>query len=490
VSKVIIIGAGFGGLAAAVRLAARGHTVEIYEKQDKPGGKAYVLEVDGFRFDTGPTVITAPFLFDDLWRAAGRRREDYFELRPCDPFYRIYDHTGRWFDHNADETAVLRQIERISPPDVDGYRRFLASTRPIFQKGFVELADQPFLRFGDMVRVAPDLARLRSFESVYRYVSRYLQDDFLRRCFSFHPLFIGGNPFHASSIYAMVHYLEREWGVYYAVGGTGAIVAALVRLLHELGVVIHLNAEVRELIVAGRRIAGVALADGTVRRADVVVSNADVAHTYADLIEPRHRRHFTDRRLRAMRYSMSLVVLYLGTRRTYHDPRLVRHNIMFGPRYRELLDDIFARKRVADDFSLYLHMPSRDQPEVAPPGCDAFYVLSPVPNLASGADWATLARPYRDMLVRFLEERFLPELSQHIVVERMMDPRDFQRRQNSYLGAAFALEPTLLQSAWFRPHNRSEEFENLYFVGAGTHPGAGIPGVLSSAVILERLVER
>ncbi len=489
-SKVIIIGAGFGGLAAAVRLAARGHTVEIYEKQDKPGGKAYVLEVDGFRFDTGPTVITAPFLFDDLWRAAGRRREDYFELRPCDPFYRIYDHTGRWFDHNADETAVLRQIERISPPDVDGYRRFLASTRPIFQKGFVELADQPFLRFGDMVRVAPDLARLRSFESVYRYVSRYLQDDFLRRCFSFHPLFIGGNPFHASSIYAMVHYLEREWGVYYAVGGTGAIVAALVRLLHELGVVIHLNAEVRELIVAGRRIAGVALADGTVRRADVVVSNADVAHTYADLIEPRHRRHFTDRRLRAMRYSMSLVVLYLGTRRTYHDPRLVRHNIMFGPRYRELLDDIFARKRVADDFSLYLHMPSRDQPEVAPPGCDAFYVLSPVPNLASGADWATLARPYRDMLVRFLEERFLPELSQHIVVERMMDPRDFQRRQNSYLGAAFALEPTLLQSAWFRPHNRSEEFENLYFVGAGTHPGAGIPGVLSSAVILERLVER
>lgn len=489
-SKVIIIGAGFGGLAAAVRLAARGHTVEIYEKQDKPGGKAYVLEVDGFRFDTGPTVITAPFLFDDLWRAAGRRREDYFELRPCDPFYRIYDHTGRWFDHNADEAAVLRQIERISPPDVDGYRRFLASTRPIFQKGFVELADQPFLRFGDMLRVAPDLARLRSFESVYRYVSRYLQDDFLRRCFSFHPLFIGGNPFHASSIYAMVHYLEREWGVYYAVGGTGAIVAALVRLLCELGVAIHLNAEVRELIVEGRRIAGVALADGTVRRADVVVSNADVAHTYADLIEPRHRRHFTDRRLRAMRHSMSLVVLYLGTRRTYHDPRLVRHNIIFGPRYRELLDDIFARKRVADDFSLYLHMPARDQPEVAPPGCDAFYVLSPVPNLASQADWAILARPYRDMLVRFLEERFLPELSQHIVVERMMDPRDFQRRQNSYLGAAFALEPTLLQSAWFRPHNRSEEFENLYFVGAGTHPGAGIPGVLSSAVILERLVER
>lgn len=489
-SKIIIIGAGFGGLAAAVRLAARGHEVEIFEKQDKPGGKAYVLEVDGFRFDTGPTVITAPFLFDDLWRAAGRRREEYVEFRPCRPFYRIYDHTGRHFDHSADETAVLREIERINPDDTEGYRRFLASTRPIFQKGFVELADQPFLRFRDMLRIAPDLARLRSFESVYRYVSRYIKDDFLRRCFSFHPLFIGGNPFYASSIYTMVHYLEREWGVYYAVGGAGAIVDALVRLLRELGVGIHLNAEVRELIVDGRRIRGVALADGSEHRADIVVSNADVAHTYADLIAPRYRRRYSDHRLRSLRYSMSLVVIYLGTRRTYHDAPLVRHNIIFGPRYRELLDDIFIRKRVADDFSLYLHMPSRDEPDVAPPGCDAFYVLSPVPNLASQADWATLAQPYRDAILAFLEERFLPDLRRNIIVERMVDPRHFQRRQNNYLGAAFAFEPTLTQSAWFRPHNRSEEFDNLYFVGAGTHPGAGLPGVLSSALIVERLVQQ
>lgn len=487
-SKVIIIGAGFGGLAAAIRLAARGHEVEIFEKQDKPGGKAYVLEVDGFRFDTGPTVITAPFLFDDLWRAAGRRREEYVEFRPCHPFYRIYDYDGRHFDHSADEAAVLCEIERINPADVAGYRRFLASTRPIFEKGFIELADQPFLHFRDMLRVAPDLARLRSFESVYRYVSRYIKDDFLRRCFSFHPLFIGGNPFYASSIYAMVHYLEREWGVYYAVGGTGAIVDAMVRLLRELGVAIHLNTEVRELIVAGRRIRGVALADGSERRADIVVSNADVAHTYADLIAPRYRRHYTDRRLRSLRYSMSLVVIYLGTQRTYHEAPLVRHNIIFGPRYRGLLDDIFRHKRLAKDFSLYLHMPSRDEPDVAPPGCDAFYVLSPVPNLASQTDWATLARPYRDAIIAFLEERFLPDLSKHIVVERMIDPRHFQRRQNNYLGAAFALEPTLLQSAWFRPHNRSEEFDNLYFVGAGTHPGAGLPGVLSSALIVERLL--
>jgi len=490
VSTVIVIGAGFGGLAAAVPLAARGHDVHIFEKQDKPGGKAYVLEVDGFRFDTGPTVITAPFMFDDLWRAAGRRREEYVEFRPCHPFYRIYDHTGRRFDHSADEAAVLREIERINPADVEGYRRFLASTRPIFEKGFVELADKPFLHFRDMLRVTPDLIRLRSFESVYRYVSRYIKDDFLRRCFSFHPLFIGGNPFYASSIYSMVHYLEREWGVYYAVGGTGAIVDALVRLLRELGVAIHLNAEVRELIVEGRRIRGVALADGSEYRADIVVSNADVAHTYADLIAPRYRRRYTDRRLRSLKYSMSLVVIYLGTRRTYHDAPLVRHNIIFGPRYRELLDDIFIHKRVAEDFSLYLHMPSRDEPDVAPPGCDAFYVLSPVPNLASQADWAMLARPYRDAIIAFLEERFLPDLSKNIVVERIADPRYFQRRQNNYFGAAFAFEPTLLQSAWFRPHNRSEEFDNLYFVGAGTHPGAGLPGVLSSALIVERLVQQ
>jgi phytoene desaturase len=287
----------------------------------------------------------------------------------------------------------------------------------------------------------------------------------------------------------MVHYLEREWGVYYAVGGTGAIVDALVRLLRELGVAIHLNAEVRELIVEGRRIRGVALADGSEYRADIVVSNADVAHTYADLIAPRYRRRYTDRRLRSLKYSMSLVVIYLGTRRTYHDAPLVRHNIIFGPRYRELLDDIFIHKRVAEDFSLYLHMPSRDEPDVAPPGCDAFYVLSPVPNLASQADWASLARPYRDAIIAFLEERFLPDLSKNIVVERIADPRYFQRRQNNYFGAAFAFEPTLLQSAWFRPHNRSEEFDNLYFVGAGTHPGAGLPGVLSSALIVERLVQ-
>lgn len=485
---IIIIGAGIGGLSAGIRLAAKGHRVEIYEQSEQPGGKAYVIERDGYRFDAGPTVITAAFMFDELWRIAGRRREDYFELRPCDPYYRLFDHAGRHFDYSGDEAAILAEIDRFNPGDREGYRRFMASTKPIFQKGFVELADKPFLSFGDMLRVAPDLVRLKSYLSTYQYVSQFIKDDFLRRCFSFHPLFIGGNPFDASSIYAMVHYLEREWGIYYAVGGTGAIVAAMARLFQEVGGTLHLGAPVAEILVAGREVAGVRLADGNVRHCDSVISNADVAYTYHKLVAPERRRVFTDGRLRRMKHSMSLVVIYIGTNRRYDDGSLVRHNIIFGERYRGLLADIFHHKRLAEDFSLYLHIPSLDDRSFAPEGGEAFYVLSPVPHLGAGIDWSLHAKPYRDAIVQFLEERYMPGLSSSIVVESMVDPRHFERRQNTYLGAAFAIEPTLTQSAWFRPHNRSEEFANLYFVGAGTHPGAGLPGVLSSAVIAEGLI--
>jgi phytoene desaturase len=485
---IIVIGAGFGGLSAGIRLAAKGHRVEIYEQSDQPGGKASVIERDGFRFDAGPTVITAPFMFDDIWAAAGRRREDYFELRPCQPYYRLFNHEGRSFDYSGDEEALLGQIDRFNPGDREGYKRFMASTKPIFEKGFVELADQPFLNFSDMLRVAPDLVKLKSYMSTYQYVSQFIKDDFLRRCFSFHPLFIGGNPFDASAIYAMVHYLEREWGIYYAVGGTGAIIAAMARLFTELGGTLHLSSPVSEILIAGKEVAGVRLADGNVRHCDAVISNADAAYTYHKLLSPERRHVYTDRRLSRMRHSMSLVVIYIGTKRRYDDGTLVRHNIIFGERYRGLLADIFHKKRLADDFSLYLHIPSLDDRSFAPEGCEAFYVLSPVPNMASGLDWSQLARPYRDAIVRFLEERYMPGLSENIVVETMVDPRYYAQQQNNYLGAAFAIEPTLTQSAWFRPHNRSEEFENLYFVGAGTHPGAGLPGVLSSAIIAENLI--
>jgi phytoene desaturase len=487
-SKVIVIGSGFGGLAAAIRLAARGHEVELYEKRDKLGGRAYVYEINGFKFDGGPTVITAPFMFDDLWAVAGRKRADYFTMVPCDPFYRIFDHNRRPFDYNGDERFILDQIARRNPADGEGYQKFMASTQAIFQKGFIELADKPFLSLMDMLKVAPDLIKMQSYKSVYSYVSQFVQDDFLRQCFSFHPLLIGGNPFDAPSIYTMIHYLEREWGIHYAIGGTGAIIQAMGRLFAELGGKTHLNAEVAEIVVEGRRVSGIHLKDGTLRTADNVVSNADVAFTYRNLIPETYRRKYSNSKIERMKYSMSLFVIYFGTRRRYREHGLAHHNIILGERYKELLGDIFDRKTLAQDFSLYLHMPTLTDPSVAPEGCENFYVLSPVPHLGSGVDWTKAAKPYRDSIMRFLEDNYLPDLQENIIAEHYIDPLHFQNDLNSYLGSAFSFQPILTQSAWFRPHNRSEEFDNLYFVGAGTHPGAGMPGVLSSAIIVDNLI--
>jgi phytoene desaturase len=366
----------------------------------------------------------------------------------------------------------------------------MATTRAIFQKGFVELADKPFLNFTDMLKVAPDLIKMQSYRSVYSYLAQFVKDDFLRQCFTFHPLLIGGNPFDSPSIYAMIHYLEREWGIHYAMGGTGAIVEAMGKLLVELGGRIQLNTEVAEILIndTRRRVTGIRLADGTIHPADLVVSNADVAFTYRNLIPERYRRKYADKKIDKMKYSMSLFVIYFGTKRQYREQGLAHHNIILGPRYQGLLRDIFERKQLADDFSLYLHMPSLTDPSVAPPGCESFYVLSPVPHLDSGVDWTQAAKPYRDAIMRFLEANYLPDLQANIIAEHSINPLHFQNVLNSYKGAAFSLQPILTQSAWFRPHNRSEEFENLYFVGAGTHPGAGLPGVLSSAIIAENLI--
>ena len=487
--KIIVIGSGFGGLGAAIRLQAKGHDVEIFEKRDKPGGRAYVYEMDGFKFDGGPTVITAPFMFDDLFEAAGKKVKDYFELVPLSPFYRIFDHKKRIFDYNDDEDFTLKEIERINPDDKQGYLDFLKTTKPIFEKGFVELADQPFLSFWDMIKVAPDLIRLQSHKSVYKYVSKFIKDDFLRQCFSFHPLLVGGNPFDTTSIYAMIHYLEREWGVHYAMGGTGSIVKGMVKLFEDIGGKIHLESEIDEITVANRKVTGVKLKDGTIHMADAVVSNADVPFTYKNLIDKRHRKKYTDRKVDRMNYSMSLFVIYFGTNKRYTDTDLKHHNIILSKRYKELLDDIFDKKILADDFSLYLHMPTITDPSLAPDGCESFYVLSPVPHLAAkDIDWTVKAKEYRDRIMQFLEDNYLPDLQKHIVAEHYIDPLHFRDELNSHLGSAFSVEPLLTQSAWFRPHNRSEEFDNLYFVGAGTHPGAGLPGVLSSSIIAENLI--
>ncbi len=486
--KVIVIGSGFGGLGAAARLAADGYDVEIFEKLDKPGGRGYVFEMDGFKFDGGPTVITAPFMFDDIFAKAGRRREDYVEFVPLDPFYRIFNHEGRHFDYNNDEAFILSEIDRWSPQDKEGYQQFIDTCRPIFQKGFVELADEPFLTVTDMLRIAPDLIKLQSYKSVYGYVSQFVQNEFLRQVFSFHPLLVGGNPFDTTSIYALIHYLEREWGVHYAKGGTGALIQAMVQLFEEIGGRIHYNSEVDEILVVGNRVSGIRLKDGAIHRADHIISNADVAFTYRNMIPAKFRKKNSDRRIENLKYSNSLFVIYFGTKKRYNDTNLAHHNIILGPRYKGLLDDIFDKKILADDFSLYLHMPTLTDPSMAPEGHEAFYVLSPIPHLGGNTDWATAAKPYRDSIMQFLEDNYLPDLQANIVAEHYIDPLYFQGTLNSYLGSAFSVEPILTQSAWFRPHNRSEDFDNLYFVGAGTHPGAGLPGVLSSSIIAEDLI--
>ena len=494
--RVVVIGSGFGGLATAIRRAAAGDAVTVVEARDQPGGRAYTYRQDGFSFDGGPTVITAPWLITELFELAGKDPADYLEIVPVDPFYRIFFHDGDGtdhFDYSADTAAMVAQIRAMSdsPDDAGGYLDFLKTSEKIFAKGFTELADVPFLKLTDMLKIAPDLIKLQSYRTVYGYVSRFVEDERLRQVLSFHPLLVGGNPFQTTSIYALIHYLERQWGVHFAMGGTAAVVDAMVRLLGEFGGSIRCDVPVAEITTSGGRATGVRLKDGTELPADVVVSNADVATTYRRLLPSIKRKRMTDKRLAAMKYSMSLVVIYFGTDCRYRGedgPALAHHNILLGPRYRGLLDDIFVAKRLADDFSLYLHMPTLTDPSLAPEGGEAFYVLSPVPHLGGATDWRQAAKPYRDKIMAFLEERYLPGLSEHIVTERMIDPLHFEGTLDSYLGSAFSVEPVLTQSAWFRPHNRSEEVPNLYLVGAGTHPGAGLPGVLSSAKIADRLI--
>jgi phytoene desaturase len=487
--RIVVIGSGFGGLYAAIRLQAQGHEVTVVEKRDKPGGRAYVYEQDGFSFDGGPTIITAPWLIHDLFRECGRDSADYVKLVPIDPFYNIRFEDGSVFHYNGDRQNVIEEIRRFNPADVEGYLKFLAATEKIYKTGF-ELIDKPFTRVSDMVRVVPDLIRLRSYKSVAGFVNQYIKDERLRQVFSFHPLLIGGNPFQSTSIYALIHKLEQESGVWFAMGGTAALVRAFVRLFTDIGGTLELNAEVGRIRIdpATRRASAVELKNGETIEADAVVSNSDVASTYLHLVPSAFRRKNSDRKIKSLRYSMSLFVIYFGTDRRYED--IAHHEILMGPRYRGLVTDIFRRKVLADDFSLYLHRPTATDPSLAPPGCDSWYVLSPVPHLGANVDWAAISGAYRDRIIRYLEERYLPDLSRHIVSEHRIDPLHFRDTLNSHLGSAFSVEPILTQSAWFRPHNVSEDVSNLYFVGAGTHPGAGLPGVMSSAKIVAEMIGR
>ena len=482
----IVIGSGFGGLAAAVRLGARGFRVTVLERHDQPGGRARVFKDKGFVYDAGPTVITAPFLFEELWTLCGKKMSDHVKLVPVAPFYRIRFDDGALFDYCGDGESMRAQIRALSPADVEGYEQFLAMSQKIFSVGFERLAHVPFDSWTSMGRIVPDMVRLESYRTVYGLVAKFIQNERLRQVLSFHPLLVGGNPFSTTSIYSLIAWLERKWGVHFPIGGTGALVRGLVDLIEGQGGQIRYGATVDRILVEKRTARGVRLESGEEIAADIVVSNADAAWTYRHLVEKRHRRTWTNRRIDRSRFSMGLYVWYFGTDRKYDD--VAHHTILLGPRYKELLDDIFTRKVLAPDFSLYLHRPTATDPALAPEGCDAFYVLSPVPHLDGDVDWTREFERYRRKIEAHLSKTLLPNLSQHIVSSRVMTPTHFRHELLSERGAAFSFEPVLTQSAYFRPHNKSEDIEGLYLVGAGTHPGAGVPGVLSSARVLDSVI--
>ncbi|MGN6826077.1 phytoene desaturase [Paucibacter sp. M5-1] len=484
--QALVIGSGFGGLAAAVRLGARGYRVTVLEKLDAPGGRAYVHRQDGFTFDAGPTVITAPFLFEELWALCGRPLADDVDLRPVAPFYRVRFDDGTVFDYSGDAQAMRAEVARLAPEDVAGYERFLQASEAIYKVGFEQLGHVSFDSWTAMAKVLPDLLKLEGYRTVWGLACKHVKNEKLRVVLTFQSLLVGGNPFSTTSVYCLIAFLERRFGVHFAMGGTGVLVRGLVGLIEGQGGQVLCGQGVEEILVERGAACGVRLASGRQLAADVVVSNADSAWTYKHLLPKRYRHRWTDRRIDKARYSMSLFVWYFGTKRQY--PDVAHHTISLGPRYRGLLDDIFTHKHLADDFSLYLHRPTATDASLAPPGCDTFYVLAPVPHLEAGVDWRERAEPYRAAIAKRLSETLLPGLEQAVVSSLMLTPQDFQDRLSSYKGAAFALEPVLTQSAWFRPHNRSEEVERLYLVGAGTHPGAGLPGVLSSAKVLDAIV--
>lgn len=485
--NVIVVGGGFGGLSTAIRLQAGGCQVTLLERRDRIGGRAYVYEDAGFTFDAGPTVITAPNCIEELFQISGKSMSEYIELMPVSPFYRLCWEDGFRFDYSRDLDETLRQIRAKSPGDVEGYRRFLDYTREVFDQGYTKLAHVPFLHWSSMVKVSPHLMRLQAYRSVHGVVSRFLRDPQLRQAFSFHSLLVGGNPFHTSAIYTLIHYLEREWGVFFAKGGTGALVQALGKLFSDLGGRIVTDCEVDRIAVAENGVKGVVTKQNQFMAADTVVSNADVRNTYAKLLRDIPQLDSTRRKLDRARYSMSLFVLYFGTNRRYEN--VAHHNILFGNRYKELLREIFKGSRLPDDFSLYLHAPTVTDPSLAPEGCEAFYVLSPVPHLGNAdIDWKTEGPRYADRILAYLEKNYLPDLRRSVVTQRHFTPADFKTELDAHLGSAFSLEPTLTQSAYFRVHNRDPKIRGLYFAGAGTHPGAGLPGVISSGKATAGLV--
>ena len=487
-TKTIVVGAGFGGIASALRMRARGHEVILIDRLAEIGGRAQVFEKGGFRHDAGPTVITAPFLFDELFELFGETRSEHIEFRPLDPWYRFYFHNGQEFDYRASLEDTCDEIARFSKDDVKGYKKLLSVSKDIFDIGFTRLADKPFTRFGSMVAQIPSLLRLRSYLTVSSLVGRYIKHPLIRQAFSIHPLLVGGNPFNTTSIYALIHYLERKWGVYFAMGGTGALVAQLRALMERHGIEIRLNTDVEAINVKGKLVTGITTTSGEVIEADRIICNGDPPTIYQQMMPdaPQKRKKALPESL--THYSMGLYVLFFGTKQKYDD--IAHHTIWMGPRFKELLHDIFDKKILADDFSLYLHRPTATDESFAPEGCDSFYVLCPVPNLQGNLDWQHHGPDLRNKIVSALEATIMPDLSNTITDDFWMTPEDFKTDYRSMHGAGFSIAPLFTQSAWFRYHNQDPDYANLYFAAAGAHPGAGMPGVLCSAKVVEAIIDK
>jgi phytoene desaturase len=490
-SHAIVIGAGLGGLAAAMRLGAKGYRVTVLDRLDIVGGRASSIEQDGHRFDLGPTIVTVPMVFEKLWADCGRDFHKDVDLRPMDPFYEIRWPDGSSFAARQKTEDMEAEIARLSPSDVKGYRKFLKDAHRRYVVGFEGMVAKPMHRAWDTIKVLPTFALLRADQSILKLAQRRVKDERLRMALSFHPLFIGGDPMHVTSMYALVSHLEKEYGVHYAIGGVQAIADAMAGVVSDQGGRIALGEEADEILIKDGRARGVRMTSGKVLQADVIVSNADAGHTYSRLLRNHRKSRWTNAKLDKRRWSMGLFVWYFGTKGTRDLwPDVGHHTILSGPRYQGLLRDIFIKGHLSEDMSLYVHRPSVTDPTVAPAGGDTFYALSPVPHLGfdNPVDWEAEAEPYRQKVLRVLEDNFLPGLSSHITASMTLTPPDFRDRYLSPNGSGFSIEPRILQSAWFRPHNVSEEAKGLYLVGAGTHPGAGLPGVVSSAEVLGKLV--
>ena len=483
----IVIGSGFGGISAALRLKNLGYDVTIYEKLDQLGGRARVFKKDGYTFDAGPTVITAPFLFDELFELFKKKREDYVKFKLLNPWYSFYFHDGNHFNYGGSVSDTEKEISRFDKKDVDGYRKLVKMSQKIFDVGFNKLSHVPFDNFFFMIKQIPTLIRLKSYLTVYQLVGRYIKNQNIRQALSIQPLLLGGNPLDTTSIYNLIHFLERKWGVFYAMGGTGAIINAFKKLMKEEKIKVNLNSEVSKILVENKKAVGIKLKNNKVIHSDLVISNGDPAFIYSNMIGDKNLKRWKKSKIKKLEFSMGLFVIYFGTKKKYNN--IAHHTIWMGKRFEGLLNDIFKRKILAKDFSLYLHRPTASDPSMAPESCDCFYVLSPVPNLISNINWKEISKEYMNSIFLALEKTILPDLRKNLTTHFFMNPEDFKNDYLSMNGSGFSIAPIFRQSAWFRFNNKSENIKNLYFVGAGTHPGAGVPGVISSAKVLENILK-